>query len=79
MSLAFITSLNNDLYQKYGKRFLEEFEKYAPDNIKIFVVFEANDDLKNLKQFSNKIEILPFDSEPPNSCLFWKIRRGQGT
>jgi hypothetical protein len=80
LSLAFITSLNNDLYKKYGERFLEEFEKYAPDNIKIFVVFEGNDDIKNLKQFSNKIEILPFNSEPQKKFLsyFGKLEEAKG-
>jgi hypothetical protein len=69
LSIAFITSFNIELYHKYGKRFLEEFDYYADSKLKMFVVYEGNENINHLKKFSNKIEILPFNSEPQKKFL----------
>lgn len=80
MSVAFITSFNIDLYHKYGLRFLEEFDRYASPELKMFVVFEGNNEINQLKKFSNKIEILHFNSEPQKKFLsyFGKLAEANG-
>ena len=41
MSIAFVSTMNQKLYDLYGKRFIEEFALYADKNIKLFVIFEG--------------------------------------
>ena len=41
MKIAFVSTMNMDLYQYYGKRFLQEFSKHAKDDILLFNVFEG--------------------------------------
>jgi hypothetical protein len=47
--INFITSLNFDLFQKYGLKFFETFDKFAGDDCKLIVVFEGetSDNLKS--------------------------------
>ena len=42
MNIAFVSTMNKNLYEYYGKRFLEEFAKFASNDIKLFVVFEGD-------------------------------------
>ncbi len=42
MKLAFVSTMNKKLYDFYGKRFLEEFAKFASKEIQLFVIFEGN-------------------------------------
>ena len=37
MEVAFVSTINRRLYDDYGKRFLEEFSKYADKTIKLFL------------------------------------------
>ena len=42
MKIAFVSSMNMDLYKWYGKRFLEEFAKFRSEDISLYNVFEGN-------------------------------------
>lgn len=41
MNIAFVSTMNLNLYHYYGKRFLEEFSKNASKEIKLFIIFEG--------------------------------------
>ena len=41
MKIAFVSTMNANLYQKYGEKFLFEFNKYASKSINLFIVFEG--------------------------------------
>jgi len=56
MSIAFVSSMNEKLYHYYGKRFLEEFGKYASKDLKLFIIFEG-DYPEEIMHISNNILI----------------------
>ena len=37
----YVSTMNQRLYDLYGKRFIEEFALYADKNIKLLVIFEG--------------------------------------
>ena len=41
MNIAFISTMNQRLYDLYGQRFIEEFLSNADGNIKLFIIFEG--------------------------------------
>jgi len=67
MSVAFVTSMNQQIYNSYGKRFIEEFSLFAEENIKLYVIFENvfPEDIGSLK---NNIYIIPLAN--PNHTQF---------
>jgi hypothetical protein len=52
--MNFITSLNIDLFEKYGYRFIETFEKYSNNDCNLIVVFEGDEIKKIDKKCLNK-------------------------
>ena len=50
--------MNLKLYEQYGKTFLEEFDRFAGNNIKLLNIFEK---LDNSNFDTNKIKNLNFD------------------
>ena len=62
MPVAFVTTINQKLFDQYGKRFIYEFAEYASEEIKLFIVFEGNypEELLNIKK---NIFVIPFLSE----------------
>lgn len=64
--IFFVTSVNNKLYEEYGRRAFQEFDQYAGDDIQLIVKFEGNkpDDWS----FSKKIQYSPLGS--PSRTLF---------
>ena len=50
MKIAFVSTMNKKLYDFYGKRFLEEFAKFASKEIQLFIIFEGvyPDEIVNL-------------------------------
>ena len=41
MNIAFVSTMNKNLYEYYGKRFLEEFAKFSSKEIQLFIIFEG--------------------------------------
>lgn len=41
MKIAFVSSINLNLYNQYGKRFIIEFAKHASSDLKLFIIFEG--------------------------------------
>ena len=41
MSVAFVSTMNKQLYDLYGSRFINEFMLSADENIKLFIIFEG--------------------------------------
>ena len=41
MNIAFISTMNQRLYDLYGQRFIEEFSSNADGEIKLFIIFEG--------------------------------------
>ena len=66
--INFITSLNFDLFQKYGLKFFETFDKFAGDDCKLIVVFEGEILTIPTNQFK-KISYIPFESSPQQRFL----------
>ena len=60
MKLAFISTMNKMLFEQYGERFLDEFNKHASDEIKLYLIFEGQFP-KNTKLF-DKVEVIPLNN-----------------
>ena len=62
MKLAFVSTMNERLYNFYGRTFLFEFAKYASKDIKLFIIFEGEypEEIINI---SENIIIIPLLSE----------------
>lgn len=58
--ITFVSSMNKKLYEEYGKRFLEEFNQYAGENIKLLNIFEG---LEIINSNSDKIKNIIFQDE----------------
>lgn len=65
MSLAFVSTMNQKLYDLYGKRFVDEFAIYADKNIKLFIIFEGKIPEEIIKK-SNNILVIPLLNEKHN-------------
>lgn len=61
MNICFISSMNHNLYEFYGKRFLEEFAKFSDDNLKLFIMFEGPYQ-EEILHISEKIIVLPLSN-----------------
>ncbi len=70
MEIAFVSSMNLELYDFYGKRFLEEFSKYSSPDIKLFIIFEGFNYPEEILHHSDNIFIIPLIS--PNHSNFLK-------
>ena len=53
MSIAFVSTMNKNLYDQYGKRFIQEFANFASDDLKLFIIFEGDypEEILNLKKY----------------------------
>ena len=62
MSIAFVSTMNKNLYDQYGKRFIQEFAKFASNDLKLFIIFEGDypEEILNLKK---NIFVIPFLSQ----------------
>lgn len=58
--ITFVSSMNKKLYEEYGKRFLEEFNQCAGENIKLLNIFEG---LEIIHNNSDKIKNIIFQDE----------------
>lgn len=63
MSLAFVSTMNEKLYDEYGKRFINEFIENAHEDIKLFIIFEGKcpNEILNLKHNLITIPLLNND------------------
>lgn len=79
MSIAFVTSMNQKIYEDYGKRYIEEFSNNADTDINLYVVFEKNfpGDIGSLKK---NIFIVPFANPSHNQFIeyFGKLYEAAG-
>ena len=59
MSVAFVTTINKNLYDQYGKRFIYEFAEFASEKIKLFIIFEGEypEEILNINK---NIIVIPF-------------------
>ena len=78
MKIAFISSMNKSLFEQYGERFLDEFNKCASNEIKLYLIFEGEFP-KNLKSYNNT-EIIPLNSIRHKNFIkkFGKLRDAKG-
>ena len=58
--IAFVSTMNKNLYEQYGKIFLEEFSNFAGEDIKLLNIFE---NLDTTIYSSNKIKNINFLDE----------------
>jgi len=79
MKLAFVSTMNKKLYNFYGKRFLEEFAKFASNEIKLFIIFE-NELPDEILHISDNIIVIPLMSELHNSFMkkFGSLHEARG-
>lgn len=79
MNLAFVTTMNQAIYEAYGNRYISEFENNADDKIKLFVVFEGELPSNSMQRKSNVL-FLPFASPEHNQFIefFGKLYEAQG-
>ncbi len=79
MKIAFVSSMNKSLYDFYGKRFLEEFAKYASKEILLLVVFEGEypEEILTLGQ---NIIVIPLLNEKHSLFIkrFGKLEEAKG-
>ena len=52
----FVTSMNKTIFEKYGKRFIDEFLRYKSDDIALVIVFEG--DLPDYDRSAKGVEFL---------------------
>ncbi len=64
--ISFVSSMNAKLYEQYGKIFLEEFDKFAGENIKLLNIFE---ELENSNLNTKKIININFDDSKHKKFL----------
>ena len=79
MKIAFVSTMNKKLYDFYGKRFLEEFAKFASKEIQLFIIFEGVYPEEILK-ISENIIICPLMSEDHSTFLkkFGSLHEARG-
>lgn len=79
MKLAFVSTMNQKLYDFYGKRFLIEFAKYASREIKLFIVFEGAYP-EEILHLSDNIIVIPLISEDHNIFMkkFGSLQEARG-
>jgi len=79
MKIAFVSTMNKKLYDFYGKRFLEEFAKFASKEIQLFIIFEGAYPEEILK-ISENIIICPLMSEDHSIFLkkFGSLHEARG-
>ena len=79
MNIAFISTMNQRLYDLYGQRFIEEFLSNADGSIKLFIIFEGEIP-KELINNKNNIFCIPLLSEKHNLFLkfFGKLFEARG-
>jgi hypothetical protein len=67
--ISLITSINNQLYEKYGNRFIKEFLTHSSDDINLIVVFEGQIPIN----FPNdkRVQAIPFISQSYDKFLFF--------
>jgi hypothetical protein len=65
MSVAFVSTMNQKLYDLYGKRFINEFISSADNKIKLFIIFEGKVP-NEIIGLSNNIYSIPLLSEKHN-------------
>lgn len=61
--MNFITTLNIELFEKYGRRFAETFEKYSSSDCILIIVFEGSEIEKIDKTIFTKVVFVPFISK----------------
>jgi len=79
MNIAFVSSMNETLYEKYGKTFLYEFNKFASDSIFLYVVFEGNFP-SNIIELKNNIILSKFNTPEQKKFIhyFGKLEEAKG-
>ena len=79
MNIAFVSTMNQRLYDLYGQRFIEEFSSNADGEIKLFIIFEGEIP-KELINDKNNIFCIPLLSEKHNLFLkfFGKLFEARG-
>jgi hypothetical protein len=79
MNVAFVSTMNQRLYDFYGKRFLEEFSESASNEIKLFVIFEGEYPEEALNIGKNII-ILPLLSDEHSKFIkyFGSLHEAKG-
>ncbi len=77
--INFITSFNKELFNSYAYRFLETFEKYAPNDCSLIVMYEGNLSELSLPKFQ-KINLIKFSSDSHNKFLkfFGNLKEARG-
>lgn len=63
-----ITSLNSELYKKYGKNFFESYERFSANDIQLIVVFEGEIPQQLVKKYK-KINFIRFNNEKHSRFL----------
>lgn len=58
--MIFVTSMNNNILKSYGKRFLDEFDRHANNNLSLINIFEG-DIPKDINSTYSKIKTIKLD------------------
>tara|TARA_B100001063_G_C16654954_1_gene497955 strand:+ start:73 stop:885 length:813 start_codon:yes stop_codon:yes gene_type:complete len=79
MKLAFVSTMNQKLYDFYGRRFLIEFSKFASNDLKLFIIFEGTYP-EEILHLSENIIVIPMISEDHNIFMkkFGSLQEARG-